>query len=249
VLGDVQTAGTPIFGKGDDNDKVSPMKQLALDITPSPLPALSRFVPGRNAELLQALSAMLARPVKERFIYLWGVPGSGKSHLLQAMAALSMRNQVNTAYFACNSKTCFSDRGEADCTLVDDADRLEDGAQIGLFNLYNRILERDDAVLLVSGSSAPAQLKLREDLMTRLGWGLVYRVHELTDAEKIEAMQNHALSRGLELSTDVCDYLLRHERRDLTTLMATIDALDNYSMSNRRKVTIPLARELLQELS
>ena len=85
--------------------------------------------------------------------------------------------------------------------------------------------------------------------MPRQGWGLVYRVHELTDAEKIEAMQNHALSRGLELSTDVCDYLLRHERRDLTTLMATIDALDSYSMSNRRKVTIPLARELLQELS
>jgi DnaA family protein len=238
-----------IFHKADDNDKVSSMKQLALDITPSPLPALSRFVPGRNTELLQTLGDMFARPVKERFVYIWGVPGSGKSHLLQAMAALSMRNQVNTAYFACNSKTCFSERSEADCTLVDDADRLEEGAQIGLFNLYNRIRERDDAILLVSGSSAPAQLKLREDLMTRLGWGLVYRVHELTDPEKIEAMQNHALSRGLELSSDVCDYLLRHERRDLTTLMATIDALDIYSMSHRRKVSIPLARELLQELS
>jgi DnaA family protein len=224
------------------------MKQLALDITPSPLPVLSRFVPGRNIELLQTLNAMLARPLKERFIYIWGVSGSGKSHLLQAMAALCMRNQVSTAYFACNSKTCFSECTEADCTLVDDADRLEDTAQVGLFNLFNRLRERDDAILLVSGSSAPAQLRLREDLMTRLGWGLVYRVHELTDAEKMEAMQNHALSRGLELPGEVCDYLLRHERRDLTTLMATIDALDTYSMSNRRKVSIPLARELLQEL-
>jgi DnaA family protein len=241
--------GARIFGKADDDDKVYTMKQLALDITPSPLPALSRFVPGRNVELLQTLNAMLARPVKERFVYIWGVSGSGKSHLLQAVAALSMRSQMSTAYFACNLKTCFSERTEADCTLVDDADRLEDGAQIGLFNLYNRILERDDAVLLVSGSSAPAQLKLREDLVTRLGWGLVYRVHELTDPEKIEAMQNHASSRGLELSRDVCDYLLQHERRDLTTLMTTIDALDSYSMSNRRKVNIPLARELLQELS
>ena len=222
------------------------MKQLALDITPSPLPALSRFVPGRNAELVQTLNSMLVPPVKERFVYLWGATGSGKSHLLQAMAALFMRNEMNTTYIVCNSKTGFSESSEADCMLIDDADRLEEDAQIGLFNLYNRTRERDHAILLVSGSSPPAQLKLREDLVTRLGWGLVYRVHELTDAEKMEAMQNHALGRGLELPSEVCDYLLRHERRDLTTLMATVDALDSYSMSSRRKVTIPLARELLQ---
>jgi DnaA family protein len=90
------------------------------------------------------------------------------------------------------------------------------------------------------------KLKVREDLVTRLGWGLVYQVHELTDEEKIEAMKSHAITRGLELSQEVCGYLLRHARRDLPSLMATLDALNGYSLANQRKVTVPLVRELLQ---
>ncbi len=79
--------------------------------------------------------------------------------------------------------------------------------------------------------------------------GLVYQVHELTDEEKIEAMKNHASSRGLDLPQEVCDYLLRHERRDLTSLMAKLDELDKYSLASHRKVTVPLVRELLQPAS
>jgi DnaA family protein len=77
----------------------------------------------------------------------------------------------------------------------------------------------------------------------------VYQVHELTDEEKIKAMKSHATSRGLDLSQEVCDYLLRHERRDLPSLMATLDALDSYSLASQRKVTVPLVRELLQAAS
>lgn len=160
-----------------------------------------------------------------------------------------MRNRMNTAYFACDENTCFADSSEADCVLVDDVDRLNAKAQIGLFNLYNRIRDEGNAFLLVTGPAAPAQLKLREDLVTRLGWGLVYQVHELTDEEKVEAMKSHAISRGLDLSQEVCDYLLRHERRDLPSLMATLDALDSYSLASQRKITVPLVRELLQAAS
>ena len=75
---------------------------------------------------------------------------------------------------------------------MDDVDRLGAEAQIGLFNLYNHIRDEGRAFLLVSGPVAPAQLKLRDDLVTRLGWGLVYQVHELSDEEKIKAMKSHA---------------------------------------------------------
>lgn len=222
------------------------MKQLVLDIAPSPLPTLSNFVPGCNAELLQTLDNILAGLEQEHFVYLWGGTGCGKSHLLQAAAGICMRNKMSTAYFACDANTSFIAGSEADCVMVDDVDRLNAKAQIGLFNLYNRIREEGHAFLLVSGPAAPARLKLREDLVTRLGWGLVYQVHELTDEEKAEAMKSHSASRGLDLSQEVCDYLLRHGRRDLPSLMATLDALDSYSLANRRKVTVPLVRELLQ---
>lgn len=222
------------------------MKQLALDIAPSLPPTLDNFVPGRNAELLQTLGNILAGREQEHFVYLWGGVGCGRSHLLQGIAGICMRNQMSTAYFACDSNTSFAADSEADCVMVDDVDRLNAKAQIGLFNLYNRIREEGDALLLVSGDAAPAQLTLREDLVTRLGWGLVYHVHELTDEEKIKAMKSHAASRGLDLPQEVCDYLLRHGRRDLPSLMATLDSLDSYSLANRRKVTVPLVRELLR---
>ena len=225
------------------------MKQLLLDIVPSPPPTLVNFVPGRNTELLQTLDNILAGSERERFIYLWGGAGCGKSHLLQAIAGIHMRNKVNTAYFACDANTSFAAGSEADCVTVDDVDRLNAKAQIGLFNLYNHIRDEAHALLLVSGTVAPAQLKLREDLVTRLGWGLVYQVHELTDEEKIKAMKSHATHRGLDLSQEVCDYLLRHQRRDLPSLMATLDALDTYSLASQRKVTVPLVRELLRAAS
>lgn len=227
------------------------MKQLVLDIAPSPPPTLANFVSGRNAELLQTLGNILAGLEREHFVYLWGGTGCGKSHLLQGMAGLCMHDKMSTAYFACDANTSFTAGSEADCVMVDDVDRLNAEAQIGLFNLYNYIRDEGRALLLVSGSTAPAQLKLkvREDLVTRLGWGLVYQVHELTDEEKAKAMKSHSASRGLDLSQEVCDYLLRHGRRDLPSLMATLDALDSYSLANRRKVTVPLVRELLQVAS
>jgi DnaA family protein len=224
------------------------MKQLPLDIVPPP-PTLSNFVPGRNSELLQALGNILTGRQDERFVYLWGGTGCGKSHLLQGVAGACMCNNMNTLYFACGERTSFANGSEADCVMVDDVDRLGADAQIGLFHFYNRIREEGQAFLLVSGSVAPAQLKLREDLVTRLAWGLVYEVHELTDEEKMEAMKNHASSRGLALPQEVCDYLLRHERRDLTSLMEKLDALDKYSLASHRKITVPLVRELLQTAS
>ncbi|PTR15467.1 regulatory inactivation of DnaA Hda protein [Nitrosospira sp. Nsp2] len=225
------------------------MKQLLLDIAPPPLPTLANFVPGRNAELLQTLENILMGREKERFFYLWGNRGCGKSHLLQGLAGAYKHTRMKATYYACDENTRFAADGEADCVLVDDSDRLGAEAQIDLFNLYNRIRDEGHACLLVTGPVAPAQLKLRDDLVTRLGWGLVYQVHELTDEEKIKAMKSHAASRGLDLPQEVGDYLLRHERRDLPTLIATVDALDNYALANRRKITVPLVRELLQAAS
>jgi len=219
--------------------------QLLLDIAPPSPPTLDNFVAGRNAELLQTLGNILAGQERERFIYLWGGSGCGKSHLLQAAVGASAKKELTTEFVACSGDTEFATSINADCVAVDDVDRLNPSAQIGLFNLYNRMRDEGHALLLVSGSIAPAQLKLREDLVTRLGWGLVYQMHELTDEEKALAMKSHAASRGFNLPQEVGDYLLRHGQRDLPSLMATLDALDRYSLANQRQVTVPLLRELL----
>lgn len=216
------------------------MKQLVLDISRPPEPTLDNFVVGQNAELLGQLREMLGANPRERFVYVWGARGAGKTHLLKACAAQS------GTYIGCAEHASLE--GElpgASVVAVDDVQCLNETAQIGLFNLYNRMREEGGA-LLTAGDCAPAQLKLRPDVVTRLGWGLVYLLHPLSDEEKDEALRVHAAQRGFMLADEVARYLLRHWRRDLPSLMAALDALDCYSLETKRPITVPMLKELMQ---
>jgi DnaA family protein len=196
------------------------MKQLLLDIKPAAPPTLLNFIAGRNDEALASLNAVASNSAQSKFIYLWGEAGSGKSHLLSACEAIGMQ-------------------------VVDNVHLLNNDAQIDLFNTYNQLKE-SGGTLITAGLHAPTQMGLRDDLATRLAWGLVYQLHPLNDAEKALALQNHAAERGIRLPTEVVDYCLRYLRRDLSTLMATLDALDEWSLTTKKPVTVPLLRQLLQ---
>ena len=222
------------------------MKQLALDIASPPPPTLDNFVAGRNGELLDNLKRVVSRQPQERFFYIWGQSGSGRSHLLKATVTGLERAGATAAYIACSAGTRLADElDRKDCIVLDDVDRLDGEGQVAAFSLYNRLRERDGA-LLAGGSAPPAQLTLRADLLTRLAWGLVYQVHALTDDEKSRALADYAAGRGFRLSPEVSDYLLRRASRDLSSLVAAVDALDRYSLETKRPVTVPLARQLLQ---
>ena len=222
------------------------MKQLALDIALPAAPTLDNFVPGRNAELVVALDALANGAGNERFIYVWGAEGSGRSHLLRAVVAAARRNGRRTVWF--DAQTQVIDAGDDALYAADDVHLLGAEAQIALFSLHNRIRGGNGA-LLASGNAAPAQLRLRADLVTRLAAGLVYQLHALGDEEKSAALQRHADARGLRLAPEVTAYLLRHARRDMPSLLALLDALDRYSLETRRAITVPLLRELLEATS
>jgi DnaA family protein len=216
------------------------MRQLALDITAAPAPTFGNFVVGSNAEAILHLRAAIAEQ-GERFVYLWGEPGCGRTHLLKA--ALGEAG-TNATYVACEAHSTFDD--ESPLLVADDVERLGADAQIALFNRYNALREQGGG-LIASGSVPPVQLKLRPDLLTRLGWGLVVLVQALSDAEKAQALRQHAKARGFLLSPEVITYLLSHAPRNMGALYATLDALDRYSLETKRAVTVPLVREWLLE--
>jgi DnaA family protein len=215
------------------------MSQLLLDIAPDSQPTLDNFVVGRNLELLSALRHALAGS-SERCFYVWGETGSGKSHLLQACVRAAQDMQQNAIY------AHGSVPQSAAVAAVDDVEQLDEAAQIALFNLYNQMRD-SGGMLLVSGKESPLHLKLRDDLRTRLGWGLVYQVHVLSDEEKAQALVQHAHSRGFALPSEVTQYLLRHGRRDLPSLMEVLDALDVHSLSLHRAPSVPLLKEVMQQ--
>lgn len=222
------------------------MKQLALDFASIPPPTLHNFVAGRNGELLQNLQRFAMTQGGERSVYVWGAPGSGRSHLLKGVVDAACAMGADAVYVACSGEARLADDlGCHDCVAVDDVQHLDAQAQIALFNICNALRERDGA-LLASGNTPPAQLALRQDLVTRLGWGLVYQVHALSDDEKAQALQRQAAERGFTLADDVCAYLLTHAPRDMSSLLALLDGLDRHSLEVKRPVTVALARELLQ---
>ncbi len=200
---------------------------------------------GRNGELVHHLRAALEPSAGERFIYLWGSPGSGKSHLLEAFAARG--RALGQRALRLGAVGFDEAQVPDDCRLValDDAEALaDDAAQTALFNVYNGLRERGGA-LVASGGAAPGQLGLRPELATRLGWGLVYQVHALSDEEKMEALGRRAHEHGWPLPHEVAGYLMRHASRDLPFLLGIVEALDRYSRETKRPITVPLLREIL----
>lgn len=210
-------------------------RQLVLDLLQPAAPTLENFVAGSNAEAVETLRRLAAGAAGERIVYLWGERGSGRSHLLQALAAVA-----GGRFWQAEDPP-----DAAGLTLVDDVERLDETAQIRLFNRLNAVRARADSACVGCGSVPPAQLPLREDLRTRLAWGLVYQLHPLADAEKVEALRVHAAARGLAVGNDVIDYLLTHLPRDMRTLAAALDALDSFGLSHKRSLTLPLVRQWL----
>ncbi|HZW12821.1 MAG TPA: DnaA regulatory inactivator Hda [Noviherbaspirillum sp.] len=220
------------------------MRQLTLDLGAEKPQTLDTFVVGNNAELLQLMRQFSGRTgvgANERFVYLWGEAGAGKSHLLHSLAG-----QPDARYIPVSENVDdYLFVPEIKLYLVDDCDRLSPEAQIAVFNLFNQVRE-NDALLVTAGDKPPAKLELREDLRTRLGWGLIYQVHGLTDEEKIAALNQAAMARGITVSPGVLPYLITHFRRDMRSLSAMLDALDQYSLETQRPITLPLLRSLLQ---
>ncbi|HTT12153.1 MAG TPA: DnaA/Hda family protein [Burkholderiaceae bacterium] len=211
------------------------MTQLALDLLQPLQASLANYVPGRNAEALAALRSLVDFRLDPRIVYLWGVQGSGRSHLIEALAALS-------GTFRWTAAGTPEAHGVA---LVDDVERCDGAAQIALFNRLNAVRADGACACVATGSAPPSQLALREDLRTRLAWGYVYQLHPLSDAEKAAALQAHAASRGVRIDADVIPFLLVQLPRDMRSLVAALDALDAWALERKRALTLGLAREWL----
>jgi DnaA family protein len=222
------------------------LEQLVFELAPPEPPRLSNFLPGRNRELLAALGSFVMGSGAEASFFVWGGPGAGKTHLLRAAVALAADSGLASRY--CAQATLIDvDAAVPDTGFVaiDRVDEADSAAAARVFTLYNALKQSGGRV--VAASRTPlATLPLREDLRTRLGWGLVYEALPLADEEKPAALDAYARQRGFHLSAEVIDYLLRHGRRDMQSLLSALAALDRVSLATKRTITVPLLKEWLQ---
>ncbi|MBF0803424.1 DnaA regulatory inactivator Hda [Neisseria sp. WF04] len=218
------------------------MNQLIFDFASRDYPSFDKFLGRSNAELLYML-----QQAQGQFVYVWGQPGSGKSHLLQAWVAQASQAGKNAVYVDAADTPLEETAFEAEYLAVDQIDKLDSSGQAVLFEIFNRLRNSGCGFLLLSGGVPPHALVLREDLRTRMGYCLVYDVKPLSDQEKIDALVSMAAARQLVVEPEIFHYLLNHWRRDTDSLMQMLDTLDRYAVSMGKRITLPLLRQLLKE--
>lgn len=219
------------------------MQQLPLDIETTSPYELDTFLPGQNEEVLHLFYQIAANQSREHFVYIWGDPAIGKTHLLKGISQLCPAKFLTPA----SPAGTFTFEPGTRLYLIDDCDKLSPEQQIAAFNLFNQIRENGTAGMITAGSNSPLALTLRDDLKSRLCWGLVYQIKGLTDEEKVAVLTARAKHRGFTPHPDVLPYLITHYRRDMHSLSTILDALGRYSLQTKRIVTLPLLKDLLQK--
>lgn len=226
------------------------MKQIALDIGLATGPTLESFFTGPNAAALSHLGQWVSEqsnaPARSPVpTYFWGTAGSGKTHLLKA-ARDALREQGASV-------------GWLDASVLEPSEFSEDWAAVMMdeVHLYSAVQQHaafnwfvnsqtHQRGVLAAGELPPADLKLRDDLRTRLGWGHVFQLQALSDPERRAVLRQAADARGIFLGDEVMDYILTRFSRDLGSLMELLNLIDRYALQTKRGITIPLIKSMME---
>ncbi len=219
------------------------MKQIPLAIASEPLRSFDNFVPGANVAAIAHLRGGCSANAPA---YLWGASGVGKTHLLQALANQVQAQGGRASWFSAAHATPWVFEERAAVIVIDDCDSLDAAQQQAAFALFIEATTHAIPVL-AAGRLPPVDLPLRDDLRSRLGWGHVFALAPLSEAEARATLRREADRRGLFLSDDVMSYLLTRFARDLKHLMAVLDRLDEFALVHKRAVTVPLLKQMLAE--
>jgi DnaA family protein len=231
-------------------------EQLALNLRLRDASSFENYVAARNREAVERLQRSVQTldntpHLPASWLVLWGEPGIGKTHLLEAACRAAQEQGYAPLYVplaeqARLTTALLEDAEQAPLVCVDDVDAVAGDAawEAALFALYER-LRAHGGMLVLAARISPAAIGLKlADLATRLAAGLVYQLQPLTDAEKVAALRLRAQRRGLEMTEEVANYLLTRFPRDMHSLFALLDKLDSATLAAQRRLTIPFLRAL-----
>ena len=225
--------------------------QLPLNIQLRDDATLMSFYPGDNIEVINAIQQLTGRK-EGAFMYLWGQEGVGRSHLLQAACHAASEVGINAVYVPLLEQKYFSPailQGIEEISLIciDDIQVImaQPAWEEALFHLFNRIQLQGNCLLVAADVSPKNLSSTLPDLKSRLASGITYQIHRLSDEQKIQALQLRAQQRGLQLAKTVGQFLLSRCSRDMVELFSILEKLDQASLAEQRRLTIPFVKQVL----
>ena len=238
------------------------MRQLVLDLGAGHGHSLRDFAPGHNQAALAWLQAWPRDILPGKAAYLWGPGGCGKTHPLHGLGRRAIDLGWHVMWLARRGFETWDVAMPDAPTLIllDDCQDLDEEQQHWAFNLFieNAAAQAEPAgapgeaampaprmAIVAAGRVPPVDLPLRDDLRTRLGWGLVFAIEPLDDDGVCAALMQECQRRGVRVAEGVVPYLLTHFSRDLGFLMGLIDRLDRYALAEQRALTVPLLKQML----
>ncbi|MCP4991988.1 MAG: DnaA regulatory inactivator Hda [Colwellia sp.] len=211
-----------------------------------------------KSDLNQSIVSQLQTYIEQKqktphSFYLFGLSSVGKSHLLHASSSYAAQLGKSSVCLSCAELKqlpveVLDGLEQIDLICLDDIHLIAGDKhwEQAIFDLYNRVHEHNN-YLLISGDESAQQLGISlPDLVSRLSWGLTEQIKLLDDDEKIVALQYRATQRGLFLSDEVVKFLLNRLSRDMGSLIESLDVLDKASIQEQRKITIPFIKEVLK---
>ena len=226
------------------------MKQMALDIGLASVASFSNFFAGSNLAVLNDLELWShARQQAPVPTYIWGEPGSGKTHLLKAASEAFHAQGARIGWMDASSLEPPEFNASWAAVVMDECHLYNAAQQHVAFNWFVNALNPADGQacwVLSAGDLPPSDLALREDLRPRLAWGQVFELHALSEPQRRAVLRAEADARGVFLSDEAMDFMLRRFSRDLSNLMQLLDKLDSYALQTQRAITIPLIKAMLE---
>lgn len=227
------------------------LAQLTLGLSSQDEATFANFYLGKNAQIISELKKTSAG-IGERIIYVCGARGQGLSHLLQACCHEAHQHQIRSVYLPLAnlaSLSCEVLNGlELQLICIDDLEAIAGHAEWeeAIFHLFNRVYDAGGRIIMAAHDLPKSTRIQLPDLVSRLTWGIVYQLHDLSDEEKMSVLNMRAHLRGISLSEEVSKFILTHCPRHMGTLFAALDALDKASLAAQRRLTIPFVKEVLQ---
>ncbi|MBC7941594.1 MAG: DnaA regulatory inactivator Hda [Chitinophagaceae bacterium] len=226
------------------------MRQLPLPMGPIRTLTFDNFLSAANGLAAAHLRSLVGphglQAPSSAPVYLWGPPGSGKTHLLRALAERCQAAGQGVGWLDGADPQPWVWSPDWALVVVDRCDTLDAAGQQAGFTLFVEAASHGTQVA-AAGRVPPVDLPLRDDLRSRLAWGHVFAMQTPDEAETRAVLRRTADERDLGLSEEVMAYLLSRFPRDLHHLMWLLHALDEFGVVHGRRITVPMVRAMIAD--